>query len=1281
MGIYGGPEAGNFYPPISTLTEVFNFGNVPVDSSKTAIIKIMNYRDTEITISDITLISDVFFTDNTGFTVAGSDTFDLEVTFIPNNNQIFQGNIELHSESHGDFIVKLSGNGVISDIGIPIVEINFSSIDLGNSDSSNVTITNSGYDTLRISQIYTTNTVFHLNKSWLNIAPRSFNNSLTVTFQPDSAKSYIDSLLLLSNDPDEGRMAIALKGSSHGPVINIDKDTLNFDQISLIPDTSLTLKITNLGDQSLSIHSFNIEQTDTVFTFVDESIPPDISPGNSYNLQIRYKANKTGRDNALVHVFSSDPVRDEKTVNLTGPGQIPQMYLSRRIISFGEIDISSFKTDTVYVHNTGDAPLVIDSLRIKGEQNYSFTFIDADTTALNIGVNDSLAVQIRFQPTLPEINIASLFVYGQDQNNSVDSVLLSGFGIAPKIELSTTTLEFGEIMVDTSKTDIFLIYNKGKGNLLIDSMIISGTEKTSFSFIQTDTNNITIKPDSSLKVTLRFSPSRKDTNEARLFIYSNAYNSIKDSVTLSGIAMTAKVEFSLDTLQFSAVALDSSTDANILIYNKGEATLHIDSLNIRGLHKSSFGFINIDTTDITVAPEAFYETSIRFSPSFKDTNKAILCVYSSDHLGITKDSIDIIGMGLAPEIELARTILTYDTIAIDFVDMDPVTETIYIKNTGTSDLRLYPDRFSFEGDTNSFITNLSDMDTLIHPGDSTKIHFSFQTVDVGKSEAQLTIVSNDPFSEITIIYLKAFAIDKPASIAYDSTSSTKEFLNNKPATLSFNISTYSTINNALLHYRMGGENNWHEDSITKQGESTIWSITLDSKWLTPRGLEYYISTEHGYTSTIWPENNPCTIQITVTGLNAFHKTRKNFYQEISVPLQTNGLTLSKLVEEKLGSYNINEYRIYDCLDGINNVEMKNSDDILTPGKAYWLITKESVTLDINDTTYSVPSDVPFNINLHRGWNLIASPFSFPVSWADIDTHHALRFFSENGDWTFDSVLRPYLGYSVYTEKDTILSIQPIETSIKKNLPKTEKLKNTSEWDFQIIATAGKLRDSYNYAGVKMNSSAEIDRYDYPEPLAIGNFISLYLLPENRTSHYSTDYRSPDEEGYIYNFELSGNIDGEKTIRIVPNNIPDYYNWIIVSPDTKVIYSNDVIKTRNKNIQYKLIIGTDSYIDEVSSEYTIAPTTFQLAQNFPNPFNPETKVKYQLPQNSIVTIDIYSVLGQRVTTLLDNEPQEAGYYQMIWDGTNSKGNNVSTGLYFLFLRTEHFSHGIKMILQR
>lgn len=95
-----------------------------------------------------------------------------------------------------------------------------------------------------------------------------------------------------------------------------------------------------------------------------------------------------------------------------------------------------------------------------------------------------------------------------------------------------------------------------------------------------------------------------------------------------------------------------------------------------------------------------------------------------------------------------------------------------------------------------------------------------------------------------------------------------------------------------------------------------------------------------------------------------------------------------------------------------------------------------------------------------------------------------------------------------------------------------------------------------------------------------------------------------------------------------------------------------------------------FIRNISSEI---PSSFLLFQNFPNPFNPLTKIKYQILKNSFVSIKVFNIYGKEVSTLV-SEMQNTGTYEVSFDATE-----LSSGIYFCKLETNDFVQTNKMIL--
>ena len=109
-------------------------------------------------------------------------------------------------------------------------------------------------------------------------------------------------------------------------------------------------------------------------------------------------------------------------------------------------------------------------------------------------------------------------------------------------------------------------------------------------------------------------------------------------------------------------------------------------------------------------------------------------------------------------------------------------------------------------------------------------------------------------------------------------------------------------------------------------------------------------------------------------------------------------------------------------------------------------------------------------------------------------------------------------------------------------------------------------------------------------------------------------------------------------------------------------------------------GIDEYRFQVPTELEVigAPESFTLSQNYPNPFNPETTIKYSLPEQSDVKLLIYNLLGQEVYRF-ELPGQSAGEHQLTWNGRNSRGNELSSGLYIYKFSAGDFVQTKKMVL--
>jgi carboxyl-terminal processing protease len=134
---------------------------------------------------------------------------------------------------------------------------------------------------------------------------------------------------------------------------------------------------------------------------------------------------------------------------------------------------------------------------------------------------------------------------------------------------------------------------------------------------------------------------------------------------------------------------------------------------------------------------------------------------------------------------------------------------------------------------------------------------------------------------------------------------------------------------------------------------------------------------------------------------------------------------------------------------------------------------------------------------------------------------------------------------------------------------------------------------------------------------------------------------------------------------VPSTRENMHAMFLDSEDVELNYA--IMYLRN---------GPTSILGDQSSE----PKTVQLYANYPNPFNPQTRIEYFLPKSTQVKITVYNVMGQEITTLVD-DPEDTGFHTTIWSGIDNHGRNVGSSVYFYEIRTGNCLRVHKMVLVR
>jgi hypothetical protein len=172
------------------------------------------------------------------------------------------------------------------------------------------------------------------------------------------------------------------------------------------------------------------------------------------------------------------------------------------------------------------------------------------------------------------------------------------------------------------------------------------------------------------------------------------------------------------------------------------------------------------------------------------------------------------------------------------------------------------------------------------------------------------------------------------------------------------------------------------------------------------------------------------------------------------------------------------------------------------------------------------------------------------------------------------------------------------------------------------------------------------------------------------------------DGYDFEIYINGEIDAFTSFSGLILTTPiDLMIGQVLPSSTQYNFKGvlDDIRIYNYALSYSKIKSLYDYVVNVSDEHVNQiPINYGLAQNYPNPFNNQTNIEFQVPNQSLIKLEIYNILGQKIRTLI-NQEKYPGNYSVSWDGENDFGDSVNSGIYFIKFSSDNFSDTKKMTL--
>ena len=509
--------------------------------------------------------------------------------------------------------------------------------------------------------------------------------------------------------------------------------------------------------------------------------------------------------------------------------------------------------------------------------------------------------------------------------------------------------------------------------------------------------------------------------------------------------------------------------------------------------------------------------------------------------------------------------------------------------------------------------------------------------------------------------------------------------NGELVTVSATIFDLNGINKSELYIQVGGTNN--SDIVIPMinaRDHTYEALLPDSlinlqsfraRIITTDNMNSSTTSDY-YTTSIRFNNNELTMESPYSSYP--DGIEKNHWKLISWPAKPDNIVLA--------ASSLDDGHVFYSWNPVkNSFSISNRIQL---GESYWFRhAYDNPVVIQEDSSSSIPLE-DFVIDLDSGWNLIGSPFSFPVQFEkDSVVGEPITYGLPGGErgWSDgQSELQPWNGYAVYSSQDASMTLTPFP----ENNNSSSRISKPDEWYVKIKIEDGIYINYSAEIGRRKNAQDSYDVFDTPVyPELDSGLIVLTDINGTKDYNFIRDIRNSDDINGIWNLRIEGEVK-QKTIMFsteLKGSAPEELNVALIDIKKRRVYSSvfneKITLSPNSNISYelKLIAGELGYVNLKTKEILDnIPSEFVLSQNYPNPFNPITKMDYELPERSMVSISIYNVLGQEIINLV-NEVKDYGHHTIKWDGKDNTGKEMASGVYFTRMVSSKFSQTKKMLL--
>ncbi len=1061
------------------------------------------------------------------------------------------------------------------------------------------------------------------------------------------------------------------------PSLALSDTVLGFGSVRIDTFSQRILYIINERGTDLIIDSLFIASTGE-FQIIEPATPigiRTIPAGDSLRVTIEFEPGFTGVREDTLHILSNDPDSPDSTVALVGVGLRPPRPIIALLpapldtLDFGAVKRLRFNQRIFFISNVGGTILNVDSLFTVTSD---FRLVEPSPGLKVVPPDDSLKVRVRFSPTAEAGRIDALTIKSNDPVHPDTTVVLIGFGLPPpepEIALSDTLLDFNSPPVNVAVRRMLTIRSVGDPDtvLIIDSLRVNNNDYTILD-PPDPTRGDTLSVGDSLKVTIEFGRSAVGLSDGILTIFSNDPLHPDTTVLLKGetqppgvisditvcnlTATGATITWLTDrpaTVTDSVRVLNPSISLDV-VFTASRIGFNTHLVGISGLTAATEGY-SFEVRSEGATSSGTFDTLPEGTPGLpQNATVKVLNEDSTDAVGalvsatVTDPLTSLVSLpicGLTGPTGVA-------TLPLDLVvGRHPVLGLI---------------KMTFSTGAGTFLsTVLGAKDGRGNSASSAPLASSDMNLNVNIDTLQLSAAI-----EVVIPLPRGFSLISPPVVP-ESTITSHTLL-----PLIANAREIDRWNNAASLF----------ESAIRASDGTVITDPAEAFDVTdPEGIFVKVTAA----SDVTFRGSPIRVPLTLTLGKGFNIVGVPF------PLGFTSHTLLPLIP------NAREIDRWNNAASLFESAIRTSDGtvITDPAQAFSIELGEGYFVKVLALTEFTPpvsapkaiTPEPYELN-YRKFEEEVSPNVFPfevrvsnvtdlaatVSWISSENHLAQVQYGTDPDFSYYDIAYDVRGveYPDDLHLVEIIGLSPNTNYYYRILPLDSNGKGENKArTFETTPPLTSIPYPYVIYGrmVEEGGNQIEDR----------GLVYAKVVHEGKESDRISATASASGYWSLNLGNLRDRVTGDPFQYLSGDDVVlEYYG----SSGRYGIHKGEVGTDTPQDISELILTETITMklpdLDENDSGDV--PQAYTLFQNFPNPFNPETEISYDMPEDNHVWLRIYNLLGQPVRTLVD-EHQKASHYVVRWDGMDDNGTDLASGIYFYRILTDNFVSSKRMLLMR